>query len=239
MGHYSLISHDQKPVSQHDMLRLIERVCATSGTVCVINYYNEFPIISRTGLVKVADDCYRVRLRHSHLPVASQERTVIVNFDNTPLLADCTSVDPDTCTVDLSGFRFIRVLSELRQSFRVRMDDFARASVQCDNTIYLARLVDLSATGCRVSLTGNLALTYPEVTLDIKLFNRDCYLAFSSRITAVIVRTYQRGERTFYGMSFQLAPSVKDKLVALLNYRQLDMVKALGCNEPAARSATE
>jgi len=217
MDCFAYLDTNDISADKHEITHRMEQHVSAGRSVCIINYYNEFPVLSVSKLSRIDDGKFLIDLPDFHLNVISEKNTTIITLDRTTVLAECSNLNYGKGTALVYGFRYIELLADMREAFRIRPHNNTTVWVDAGGEKHCARLVDISATGCRISLPENHCLSHETVLLDLVLFDSAIGYDFRRQVAASPLRSYCLDGITYHCLEFRIPQKDQDKLIGYLN----------------------
>lgn len=152
---------------QHtEQVRLLERVPAgklldrlsqisqkSPKGLKLFNYYKEVPLSSTLELLYIFGDTLACRATPTQTNAIKNGRYSIIRSDQLEHDVYATAeYSQDTDEIILSDFAFVELLSEKRDSMRVKIGGLFQITVEAGADSFTARLVDLSLGGCALMI---------------------------------------------------------------------------------------
>ena len=142
----------------------------------LFNYYKEVPVAAAAEMLHLFEESLCCRTNETQTRAIELSRHTIIKCAELPhdVYADARC-NPESNEVFLSGFSYVEVLPERRNSIRVKIGGLLYVDVEAGSERFRAKLKDLSLGGCALEVPDKSLLgsyTYFYLNLTLSLTNR-------------------------------------------------------------------
>ena len=215
--------------SEHEEIStLLQHKIERRKDVTLLNYFMEMPIVSKSHLEAADKGAFVFSPSETHIKVISEKMKTILKFrSGHSVLANCLGVSLRNKEVILTGFRYISLHSENRESLRVRLTSPINVSLVTEVGKLAGILKDISISGCKIALFARILTPGDTIILALKMFDTTTQSVLDIAIPAVLVRTDNVKIPVVCGFRFELDSAIEEKLILFINQRQMELIKEL------------
>ncbi len=193
------------------------------------NYYKEVPVAASAEILYLFEDSLCCRTNETQSRAIELSRHTILKCPDLPhdIFAEaCYS--PESGEVMLSGFSYVEVLPERRNSIRVKIGGLLFVDVEAGPDRFRAKLKDLSLGGCALEVPDKSLLgsfTYFYLNMSLTLANRPAPVTL--RVLARLLRFESEGSPCRCIFLFELDPGSEDLVGMFIAQRQGEIIREL------------
>lgn len=228
MVRYELITRASDEEDLQEICRWLEDVAKKGQKLPVMNFYMEMPIVSHCLITVCDQNSFSVFPSENQVKVLlEKQKTIIRKNDDLCVLANCQAINSRSGEVVLSGFRYIQLHAEQRETFRVRLIKPINVSLETEKGRMAGVLKDLSIGGCRVSVFIRGLQPGSKITLSLKMFDAATQSILNISVIAQLVRVDGEKMPINLGLKFEHNTETEEKVTHFINQRQMEMIKSL------------
>lgn len=195
----------------------------------LFNYYKEVPVAAGAEILYLFGDSLCCRTTETQARAIELNRHTIIKCADLPhdVYADA-SYNQETQEVALSGFSYVEVLPERRNSIRVKIGGLLFVEVEAGPDRFRAKLKDLSLGGCALEVPDKALLgsfTYFYLNFTLSLANRPA--AVTLRVMSRLLRFESEGNPCRCIFLFELDRGSEDLIGMFIAQRQGEILREL------------
>jgi hypothetical protein len=218
----------QSPDSDHEEIqKYLLSISAKNHRISILNYFKDMPVISKSKLSPFDDGLFEINPSDLHIKVIKERQRTILSMDDETILADCPSTFLKRDIVVVSGFRYIKLLSNNRSNFRIDLDRPINVNLELNNQKLAGMMKNISVSGCLVDLFSIEISVGMSVNLSLKSFDTATGSILNLTLNAEIVRVEGMSPPFECALRFHPTPEVEDKLMQFINIRQHELLRQI------------
>lgn len=193
------------------------------------NYYKEVPVAASAEILYLFDDTLCCRTNEIQSRAIELSRHTILKCSDLPhdIYAEAR-YNAESHEVVLSGFSYVEVLPERRNSIRVKIGGLLFVEVEAGPDRFRAKLKDLSLGGCALEVPEKALLgsfTYFYLNLTLALANRPTPVTL--RVLSRLLRFESEGTPCRCIFLFELDRGSEDLIGMYIAQRQGEIIREL------------
>lgn len=193
------------------------------------NYYKEVPVAANAEILHLLDDSLCCRTNETQARAIELSRHTILKCPELPhdIYAQAR-YNPENGEVALSGFTYVEVLPERRNSIRVKIGGLLFVEVEAGPDRFRAKLKDLSLGGCALEVPDKALLgsfTYFYLNFTLSLANRPAPVTL--RVLSRLLRFESEGNPCRCIFLFELDRGSEDLIGMFIAQRQGEIIREL------------
>lgn len=210
-----------------DICTWLQSMSEKKQRISMLNYYMEMPVESKS-LVDFSDNSWVVTPSETHLKVIMDKRKIIIKkSDGISIVANCQGIDQKSGEVVLDGFRYITLLTDRRDSCRIRLLKPINVALKPEMGTMAGTLQDISIGGCRVHIFMRTLQAGAKIAVNLKTFDMTTNTILNITLKATVINVNNAKIPVIVNLQFDYDKEMEDSLIYYINQRQIDAMKSI------------